>query len=128
MKKSNDVQKLGGKPVPVKDKQENTFDYALKPEKRWEQRFPDKKCVMIPDPDKLDGRDRTEALQMRAKYYNLVINGVTLKYREVPLTEEEKVELMDTDMCQLFGVDRELYVKAKGLTKETPNEVVDTIF
>jgi len=114
--------------VPVKDKQENTFDYALKPEKRWEQRFPDKKCVMIPDPDKLDGRDRTDALQMRAQYFNLKINGLVLKYREIPLTEDERIELMDTDMCQLFGVDRALYMQAKAGIKETPDEVVDTIF
>jgi hypothetical protein len=113
--------------VPAKAVENNTFDIGAKLDKRWEQRFPDLKCVMVPDPEKLQGNDRTEALKTRARYYNL--DGV-LPYRVLELDDNERIDLMDSDMMLLMGVDKKLWLAHRNRVKEnvTPDETEDVIF
>ena len=115
--------------MPVKNATENTFDYSMKHERRWEIKYPDKKCVMVPDPDKFTGEDRTNALRVRSTYYNLPMGDRNLQYREIKLTDEERIALMDSDMNTLMACDRKEWQAARKFIANdtTPDETVDVV-
>ena len=121
--------KHGEVPVPVRDKNENTYDYSLKLEKRWEQEFPDKKCVMVPDPDRMSGENKERAYQTKSQYYNLQWGGMTLRYEVIELDDKQRVGLMDSDMNLLMGCDRKLWEQAKAnvTNNVTPNVTEDVV-
>lgn len=82
---------------------------------------------MVPDPDKLQGEDRTRALQTRARYFNL---EERLRYTILPLSDDERIELMDSDMTLLMACDLdewEAYQREKE-NEITPDETDDEIF
>lgn len=81
-----------------KTRTESTF-VELKLQRRWEQRYPDLRCVMAPDPEKFRTPEARQAIGRLQKQ----------GYRPLPLTDEEKFDLMDRDDHVLMGCPLDRY-------------------
>lgn len=93
--------------MPGKTRSENTY-LEMKQSKRWEKKYPDLRCVKCEDPElhKTDiARQAVNRLQM-------------LGYRVIPMTTEERLEMLDCDDFMLMGCSLERWKENKESLRE----------
>lgn len=114
--------------MPVKAKDENTFDYRVKKQRRWEKEFPHLRCVEVPNPDKLQGDAANKALEMVNNYRNPDFAGVP--YEVIPLEEKDLIRLCNSNMVLLMGADIDHWkaLHKERISEREPDITTDVIY
>lgn len=84
-----------------KTTREYKFEPGEKLQRRWEKEYPDKRCVRVVDPE-------------RGGSYETLSKYQAMGYRTIPLTDDERVELMDGSHWLLMGCPLERWEQNKA--------------
>lgn len=97
----------------------NTFEPYGKLQYRWEAKYPDLQCCMVDDYERYTGERQSaamKAIRMRQE----------MGYRVIPMTDAERLEMMDSTFTLLMGVEKSRAPKASGLNQ--PDDTTEEIF